>query len=268
MEFRIGPARARLAPGGSIQDHGRRGADRRRTARARDDDTAVLRRRHRPPAGEGPGRRPAHVRNGLASHTGGDTQDEARAALHRVPIPQARRVRAASRGTLFWRLMSGWSPTRLVRAAGCPAKPAKGQTPNLSLTGLVRPQSPIPGVRPTVPLRPSATWAASIRNVLYVDTDRFAQMVVIPVLAGDGLSRPKANLQVQPTKGGIARIAAIHRREHHPILVTVGLSLPLPFRRRHQFCRFSIRDRQGSFKKIADRHSRRERPYERVSGPV
>jgi hypothetical protein len=60
----------------------------------------VLRRRCRPPTGEGAGHRPAHVRNALASHTGGDTQDEARAALHRVRIPQARRVRAASRGTV------------------------------------------------------------------------------------------------------------------------------------------------------------------------
>ena len=68
--------------GGSVQDHGRRGADRCCTARARDDDTAVLRRRCRPPTGEGAGHRPAHVRNALASHTGRDTQDEARAALH------------------------------------------------------------------------------------------------------------------------------------------------------------------------------------------
>jgi DNA-binding transcriptional LysR family regulator len=36
----------------------------------------------------------------LASNTGRDAQDEARAALHRVRIPQARRVRAASRGTV------------------------------------------------------------------------------------------------------------------------------------------------------------------------
>ena len=77
-----------------------RGADRCCTARARDDDTAVLRRRCRPPAGEGAGRRPAHVRNALASHPGGDTQDEARAALHGVRIPQARRLRAASRGAV------------------------------------------------------------------------------------------------------------------------------------------------------------------------
>jgi hypothetical protein len=49
---------------------------------ARDDDAAVLRWRGRPPTGEGAWRRPAHVRNGLASHTGGDTQDEVRAALH------------------------------------------------------------------------------------------------------------------------------------------------------------------------------------------
>jgi hypothetical protein len=33
-------------------------------------------------------------------------------------------------------------PSRLVRAASCPAKPAKGQTPDLSLTRLVRSHSP------------------------------------------------------------------------------------------------------------------------------
>ena len=38
--------------------HGRRGADRCSTARARDDDTAVLRWRCRPPSGEGAGHRP------------------------------------------------------------------------------------------------------------------------------------------------------------------------------------------------------------------
>ena len=63
------------------------------------------------------GRRPAHARNALASHTGGDTQDEARAALHGVRIPQARRIRSASRGPVrIARLMRGRSPTRLVRA--------------------------------------------------------------------------------------------------------------------------------------------------------
>jgi DNA-binding transcriptional LysR family regulator len=56
--------------------------------------------RDRLAAWRGTRHRPAHVRNGLASHTGGDTQDEARAALHRVRIPQARRVRSASRGTV------------------------------------------------------------------------------------------------------------------------------------------------------------------------
>ena len=101
--------------GGSVQDHGRRGADRCCTARARDHDTAVLRRRCRPPAGEGAGHRPAHVRNALASHTGGDTQDEARAALHGVRIPQARRVRSASRGAVrIARLTRGRSPTALA----------------------------------------------------------------------------------------------------------------------------------------------------------
>src|SRR6185436_11930396 len=85
------------------------------TAGARDDDTAVLRWRCRPPAGEGAGYRPAHVRNALASHTGGDTQDEARAALHRVRIPQARCVRAAYRGPLhIARLTPGRSPATLA----------------------------------------------------------------------------------------------------------------------------------------------------------
>src|SRR6202035_5561826 len=101
--------------GGSIQDHGCRGADRCCTARARDDDAAVLHWRCRPPTGEGAGHRPAPVRNALASHTGGDTQDEARAALHRVRIPQARRVRAASRGAVhIARLTRGRSPVTLA----------------------------------------------------------------------------------------------------------------------------------------------------------
>ena len=107
--------------GGSVQDHGRRGADRRGAAGARDDDAALLRRRCRPAAGEGAGHRPAHARHALAPHAGRDAQDEARAALHRVRVPQARRVRAASRGTvLFPRLTSGRSPTMLRR------NPSKG----------------------------------------------------------------------------------------------------------------------------------------------
>src|SRR5258707_13288189 len=67
------------------------------------------------PIGEGAGYRPAHVRNGLAPHTGGDTQDEARAALHGVRIPQARRVRSASRGAVhIARLTPGRSPATLA----------------------------------------------------------------------------------------------------------------------------------------------------------
>jgi molybdenum-dependent DNA-binding transcriptional regulator ModE len=76
------------------------GEDRGRAARARDHDTAVLHRRCRSPAGEGAGHRPAHARNALAAYTGGDTQDEARAPLHGVRIPQARRVRSAPRGAV------------------------------------------------------------------------------------------------------------------------------------------------------------------------
>jgi DNA-binding transcriptional LysR family regulator len=65
------------------------------------------------------------VRQGLGLttlHTGGDTQDEARAALHRVRIPQARRVRAASRGTVrIARLTRGRSPATLavIRKPSC-----------------------------------------------------------------------------------------------------------------------------------------------------
>ena len=73
--------------GRALQDHGRRGADRRCTARPRDHDAALLRWRCGSPVGQGAGHRPAHVRNALASHAGGDTQDEAGAALHRVRIP-------------------------------------------------------------------------------------------------------------------------------------------------------------------------------------
>ena len=51
-----------------------------------------------PPIGEGAVHRPAQAWNALASHTGGDTQDEARAALHGVRIPQTRRACAASSG--------------------------------------------------------------------------------------------------------------------------------------------------------------------------
>src|SRR5439155_25354940 len=75
----------------------------------------VLRWRCRPTPGVGAGYRPAHVRNGLAPHTGGDTQDEARAALHGVRIPQARRVRSASRGAVhIARLTRGRSPATLA----------------------------------------------------------------------------------------------------------------------------------------------------------
>ena len=75
----------------------------------------MLRRRCRPPTVKGSGHRPAHVRNALASYTGGDTQDEARAALHGVRIPQARRVRSASLGAVcIARLMRGRSPATLA----------------------------------------------------------------------------------------------------------------------------------------------------------
>src|SRR3546814_818647 len=85
------------------------------TSRARDDDTALLRRRCRSATGEGTGHRPAPAWNALASHAGGDTQNEACAALHRVYIPQARRVRAASRGAVcVEQLTCGRSPAALA----------------------------------------------------------------------------------------------------------------------------------------------------------
>jgi DNA-binding transcriptional LysR family regulator len=79
---------------------GRRGADRRGAAGARDDDAGLLRRRFRSGAGEGAGDRPAHARNALAAHTGGDAQDQAGAALHRVRVPPTYCIHAASCGTV------------------------------------------------------------------------------------------------------------------------------------------------------------------------
>src|SRR6266581_3473214 len=106
MESRTGPARVRFAPRGFHSGP--------RTPRRR---SLLYGKgwRCRPPTGEGAGYRPAHVRNALASHTGGDTQDEARAALHGVRIPQARCVRAASRGAVhIARLTRGRSPATLA----------------------------------------------------------------------------------------------------------------------------------------------------------
>jgi hypothetical protein len=61
---------------------------------------AVLRRRRRSPVGEGARYRPTPVWTGLSPHSGGDTQDEALAALHRARIPQTRRLRSASSGAV------------------------------------------------------------------------------------------------------------------------------------------------------------------------
>src|SRR3546814_10606007 len=70
------PCRSGSYRGGSVQGHGRRDADCSCTPGARDHDTAVLRRRCRPPAGEGAGHRPAYIRKALGSHTRGDTRSE------------------------------------------------------------------------------------------------------------------------------------------------------------------------------------------------
>src|SRR3954469_19475964 len=115
MESRIGPARVRFAPPGF---HSGPPTPSRRSLRYGKGSGS----RHcraslamPTPAGEGAGYRPAYVRNGLASHTGGDTQDEARAALHGVRIPQARCVRSASRGAVhIARLTPGRSPATLA----------------------------------------------------------------------------------------------------------------------------------------------------------
>ena len=55
---------------GSVQDAGRRGADRCGTARDRYDQTAVFRWRCRSPTGEGAGHRSESTRNAMASHAG------------------------------------------------------------------------------------------------------------------------------------------------------------------------------------------------------
>ena len=79
-----------------------------------------------PPAGEGAGRRPAHVRNALASHTGETRKTKRVRLFHGVHIPQARRIRAASRRAVYIARLTPGSPTRLVRAAGCPANSQNG----------------------------------------------------------------------------------------------------------------------------------------------
>src|SRR6266704_152808 len=56
-----------------------------------------------------------HSWNPGLGQRGGDTQDEARAALHGVRIPQASRVRSASRGAVhIARLTRGRSPETLA----------------------------------------------------------------------------------------------------------------------------------------------------------
>lgn len=112
---------------GSVQGHGCRGADRRGAAGARDDDSAVLRGRCRPPAGEGAGYRPAHVRNALASHTGRGTQDEARAALHGIRIPQACRLRSGSRGIVRIGRLMPTKPSATVAMDRCRNRTCVGQ---------------------------------------------------------------------------------------------------------------------------------------------
>jgi hypothetical protein len=76
-------------------------------------------------------------------------------------------------------------------------------------------------------------------------------------------------------RGGTpAKRLPVTRAWHHiltggwPFEITTDLGASFFLRCRDQFCRFSIRGRQGDFKRIADRHSRRERSYEGVSGAV
>jgi hypothetical protein len=93
-EFRTGRARENVSNDwDAVPDHGfRRGADRGGPAGYRHHGAPVLRRRCRSPVGEGARYRPAPVWTGLGSHSGRDTQDEARAAPHGVRIPQTRRA--------------------------------------------------------------------------------------------------------------------------------------------------------------------------------
>ena len=69
-------------------------------------------------------------------------------------------------GLSFARLMSGRSPTRAPAGSSSPRQTRKTAGTKPFPDGPC-PQSPIPCVRPTVPLRPSATWAASIPNVRF-----------------------------------------------------------------------------------------------------
>jgi len=76
MESGIGPARVRFRSHRAFRSEPRRrGADRCGATGARETTTAMLHWRCRPCWVKRPGDRPAHVRNALASHTGGDTQD-------------------------------------------------------------------------------------------------------------------------------------------------------------------------------------------------
>ena len=95
-------------------DHGRRGADRCCTARARDHDTAVLRRRCRPPAGQGAGRRPAYVRALWLPHRVTRARPSA-CGSSPSSYPAGSRGTLASRGAVhIARLMRHKSPKRKV----------------------------------------------------------------------------------------------------------------------------------------------------------
>ena len=65
---------------------------------SRDHGVAMLRRRRRPASRQGAGLRPAPARHALAADAGRNAQDEARAALYGFRSPQARSLRATSRG--------------------------------------------------------------------------------------------------------------------------------------------------------------------------
>jgi len=90
-----------------VPDAGCGSADRCGKARDRHDHTALFRRRCGTAADESSGHRSEITCDDLASHAWGDTQDEARAAVHGIRISRLRHVRSAPRRAVdFARLTS------------------------------------------------------------------------------------------------------------------------------------------------------------------
>jgi hypothetical protein len=181
--------------------------------------------------------------------TQGETRKTKRVRLFTEFVSRRRRVRAASRGTLFWRLMSGRSPTRLVRPAGCPAKPAKVQTPDLFLTGLLRPHSPHSRRSANGPSPPKRDVGCLYPQcLLRVDTSRelransghsrkahqtlkglrsgytpgVAFYSYVVALIHSNVRRCQENLGAVRSSGGLTRIASTTRGQICPITAWIG----------------------------------------------